>query len=73
MTWFLVIVLAIVALAAVLAVIVVASMLANETEAEAARIEFEVRRAERRLHEVASDAFQGMLDEARSHHETGLK
>ncbi len=36
-------------------------------QAEKERIRAEVRRAEWRLHRVASDAFQAMLDEARRH------
>ena len=67
MTWFLIVVLTIVVLLALLAVLVLAAFLADETEAERARIEMEVRRAERRLHDVASNTFRAMLDEARDH------
>ena len=68
MTWFLIVVLTIVVLLALLAVLVLAAYLAGDTEdAERARIEMEVRRAERRLHDVARGSFQAMLDAARSH------
>lgn len=69
MTWFLIVVLAVVVLGALLAVLVLAALLADEaeTETEHARIEMEVRRAERRLHDVARNSFEAMLDEARTH------
>lgn len=68
MTWFLIVVLTIVVLLALLAVLVLVSYLAeDDAESERARIEMEVRRAERRLHDVASNSFQAMLDEARAH------
>ena len=68
MTWFLIVVLTVVVLLALLAVLVLASLVVEDDEAaERARIEMEVRRAERRLHDVASSSFQAMLDEARSH------
>ena len=67
MTWFLIVVLAIMVLLALRAVLVLAACLDDETESEQARIEMEVRRAERRLHDVASNSFQAMLDEARAH------
>lgn len=66
MTWFLVIVLTVVVLLALLAVLVLAAFLSDDTESERARIEMEVRRAERRLHDIARDSFEGMLDEARA-------
>jgi hypothetical protein len=71
MIWFLIIVLALVALALV-SVFVLAAWSVDETESERARIELEVRRAERRLHDVARDSFVAMLDEARAH-EPGVK
>ena len=37
----------------------------DETENERARIETEVRRAERHLHDIARNSFQAMLEEAR--------
>lgn len=67
MTWFLIVVLTVVALLALLAVIVMVALVADDSEAERARIEMEVRRAERRIHDVASQSFQAMLDEARAH------
>jgi hypothetical protein len=65
MAWFLIVVLAIVAVFAVMAALVMAALLTDEVEAERARIEMEVRRAERRLHDIAHDSFRAMLDEAR--------
>jgi hypothetical protein len=68
MTWFLITVLAVVVFLALLAVLVLASLVVEEDEAaERARIEMEVRRAEHRLHDIARNSFQTMLDEARSH------
>lgn len=70
MAWFLIVVLTVVVLAALLAVLVLAALLADETEAERARVEIEVHRAERRLHDVARSSFEAMLDEARAHDHT---
>ena len=42
-----------------------------EERAEEARIEREIRRAERRLHSMASNAFGAMLDTARSQRRDG--
>jgi hypothetical protein len=68
MTWFLITVLAIVVFLALLAVLVLASLMVEDDEAaERARIEMEVRKAEHRLHDIARNSFQTMLDEARSH------
>ena len=72
MTWFLIVVLTLVTLLALLAVLVMAAVLGDDSEAERARIEMEVRRAERRLHDVASETFQSMLDEARAHGHGGV-
>jgi hypothetical protein len=68
MTWFLIIVLAVVFVATVLSVVALAAFLAQRSsvQAEALRIEFEARHAERRLHEIARSAFAAMLDEART-------
>jgi type II secretory pathway pseudopilin PulG len=67
MTWFLIVVLTIVVVLALLAVLVLAAYLGDDSELERARIAMEVRRAERRLHDVAHDSLQAMLDEARTH------
>lgn len=68
MTWFLIVVLTIVVLLALLAVLVLVSVMADDDgESERARIEMEVRRAEHRLHDIARNSFQSMLDEARLH------
>jgi L-cystine uptake protein TcyP (sodium:dicarboxylate symporter family) len=66
MILFLTIVLALVALPFA-AVFVLAALGVDESENELARIEMEVRRAERRLNDVARDSFAAMLEEARSH------
>jgi predicted Holliday junction resolvase-like endonuclease len=42
-----------------------------EASAEEARIEREIRRAERRLHTMASNAFSAMLDTARGQRHNG--
>lgn len=67
MAWFLIAVLTVVVVLALLAVLVLAVYLGDGTDAESARVEMEVRRAERRLHDLASRSFESMLDEARSH------
>lgn len=68
MAWFLIVVLTLVVLMALLAVLILTAYLAvSKEKVERARIEMEVRRAERRLHDVASNSFQAMLDEARAH------
>ena len=43
----------------------------NEERGERARIDGEVRRAERHLHNLASEAFGSMLDVARQHRTPG--
>jgi hypothetical protein len=70
MLWFLIVVLGLVALA-LAAVFVLAAMSVDEPDDELARIEMEVRRAERRLHDVARDSFAAMLEEARTHDRAG--
>ena len=67
MTWFLIAVLAVAMLLALLAVLILAAYVTDETENERARIEMQVRRAERRLHHIARDSFEAMLEEARAH------
>ncbi len=67
MLWLLVSVLVVITLAAVLGLVVLTRMTSHESRLlEYARIEAETRRAERQVHNLASDAFQGMLEEARS-------
>lgn len=67
MTWFLIVVLTVVVVLAFLTVLVLAALVTDDIEAERVRIEMETRRAERRLHDIARDSFQAMLEEARSH------
>jgi hypothetical protein len=69
MAWFLIIVLAVVFVATVLAIVGLAAFLAQRAsvQAEAARIDFEARVAERRIHDIARSTFAAMLEEARSH------
>ena len=67
MTWFLIAVLAVVVVLALLSVLVLVAFFTDDSQSERARIEMEVRRAERRLHDVASNSFRAMLDEARAH------
>jgi hypothetical protein len=71
MLWFLIVILGLVALALAGVFVLTAASDGNESESELARIELEVRRAERRLHDVARDSFAAMLDEARSHERPG--
>ncbi len=66
MTWFLIIVLALVVVLALVAVVLLIGYVTEEIDDERARIDMEVRRAERRLHDVASRSFEAMLAEARS-------
>jgi uncharacterized membrane protein len=74
MAWFLIVVLAVVFVATVLAIVGLAAFLAQRTsaQAEAARIEFEARAAERRVHEIARNAFTAMLEEARARSRGGV-
>jgi hypothetical protein len=67
MAWFLIVVLALVVALALLAVLFLAVLLTDYAESDRARIEVEVRSAERRLHEIAHNSFAAMLDEARAH------
>ena len=67
MIWLLIIVLVVIALTAVLGLIVLTRMTSHDSRLmEYARIEAETRRAERQVHGIAREAFQAMLDEARS-------
>lgn len=65
MAWFLAAGLAAVPLLVLLAVIIRDAFFGDDGDAERFRIEMEIRRAERRIHEVARDSFQAMLNEAR--------
>jgi hypothetical protein len=67
MLWFLVTMLVILLVLAGAAIFLLAEVVADDREQEALRIEVETRRAERRIHDVASSAFQAMLDTARAH------
>lgn len=42
------------------------AILADDGEFERARLELEVRRAERQIHDIARDGLRAMLDEART-------
>jgi uncharacterized protein YoxC len=67
MIWLLVIVLVVIALAAVFGLVVLTRLTSHEARLmEYARIEAETRWAERQVHGIAREAFQAMLDEARS-------
>jgi len=65
MTWFLIVALAVTALLALLAVLRLIAYQHDEAEFEQARIGWEVHVATRRLHDIARDSFQSMLEEAR--------
>lgn len=67
MAWFLIIVLTLVVVLALLAVLFLSVLLTDYAESDRARIEAEVRSAERRLHDIAHNSFAAMLDEARAH------
>lgn len=66
MIWFLIIVLTVALVLALLAVILLTPDAAGAEQFEQARLEAEVRRAERRLHDMAGQSFEAMLIEARS-------
>lgn len=73
MLWFLVVVLTFVVILALLTVLVLAAYVSDDADAERARIEMEVRSAERRIHNLARVGFQTMLDEARAHERGGVR
>jgi hypothetical protein len=73
MTWFLIVVLTVAVLGSLLAVLILAAAIADDSESERTRIEMEVRRAERRLHDVARSTFEAMLDEARANDQSAVK
>jgi hypothetical protein len=61
-----IVILAVVALVALIAVVFVTAFLSDSIDKLGTeRSDIEVRRAERRLHDVAAGAFRAMLDEAR--------
>jgi predicted Holliday junction resolvase-like endonuclease len=66
MTWFLIVILALVVVLALIAVVLLIAYVTDEMDDERSRIDMEVRRAERRLHDIASRSFESMLAEARS-------
>lgn len=66
MLWFLIFVLALVAVLALLMVLVVFALGSGVVEDEQARIDAQLRRAERQLHNIARDGFAAMLVEARA-------
>ncbi|HEV2642454.1 MAG TPA: hypothetical protein VGT98_07095 [Candidatus Elarobacter sp.] len=66
MVWFLIIVLTVALLLALLAVILLTTDATSTEQLEQAHLEAEVRRAERRLHDIAGQSFEAMLIEARS-------
>jgi type II secretory pathway pseudopilin PulG len=66
MAWLLIILLAVISIVALLAVLVLAGIVGDEAEAERVRVEMEVRRAERQLHDLARTSFEAMLNAARS-------
>lgn len=66
MLWFLILVLAFVAVSALLMVLVVFALGSSVVDDEQARIDTQVRRAERQLHHIAREGFAAMLAEARS-------
>ncbi len=67
MTWFLVVMLGLVAVLAMLAVGVLLSFLEDEKRLEKQRVDLSVLHAERRLHDLARNGLESMLAEARAH------
>jgi len=67
MAWLLIIALVLVTLLALIVILALAGLLSACQEQEAERVEVEVRRAERHIHNVARDAFRSMLESAREH------
>ena len=73
LVWLLVIVLVVIALAAVIGLVVLMRLSSHDSRLlEYARIEAETRRAERQVNGLAREAFQAMLDEARTHQSGSL-
>jgi len=71
MTWFLITVLSLVVVLALIAVVLLIGYVTDEMDDERARIDLEVRRAERQLHDIARHSFESMLSEARSNERVG--
>lgn len=67
MAVFLIVLSVVLVVLALLAVALLTDEISVDEALERARIEMEVRRAERRLHDLASQGFEAMLIEARSH------
>lgn len=65
MTWFLIVALAIVAVVVSTALALIARYVTQEETDVALLAEIEVRRAERRLHDLSSRSFESMLNAAR--------
>jgi hypothetical protein len=66
MVWFLIIALTVALVLALMAVILLTPEMAGADQREQARLEADVRRAERQLHDMASQSFEAMLIEARA-------
>lgn len=73
MATFVIVALVIVTLLALVAILALAGAVADAPEVEATRVEVEVRRAERRLHDVARHGFAAMLEQARAHDPRAVK
>jgi hypothetical protein len=71
MTWFLITVLSLVVVLALIAVVLLIGYVTDEMDDERARIDLEVRRAERQLHDIARHSFESMLAETRSNERMG--
>jgi len=72
MLWFVVIVLALVVVIALVAVLALSVAPRPTALDEEALIEMEVRRAERRLHDLARTSLSAMIDEVRTNHPDAL-
>jgi hypothetical protein len=67
MVGFLIVLLALVVLLALMVILVLADLASDTANDQHTVIEMEVRRAERRLHDLARTSFETMLTEARNH------
>lgn len=66
MIGFVVILLCVGLILALVGVLVLSTLVVENAESEKARIDAETRRAERRIHDIASQAFQRLLDDSRT-------